>query len=889
METNALLQFVLVFMCYLWHETALTSPFELSPFSTPIPTIPCAVDFHTKSAHCARRKLNAIPDNLPVDITILDLSQNKLQRLHHDSFISHLFLVELDLSRNSITFIETSTFAPLEHLRELILTANTNLNVIQSDMFEGFHNLMLLDLAECNITVFPNDTFKWLPRIQKLSLKKNALTSVNTTVCPQKGLSFVDFSENLFESITNDTFTFKCTCDELFLHSNPLRVVNPSVIASLKVKTLSVGVGSIHVDEASTTQVYTDLFAGCARSAITELNVIDFDARAYEAVGELTRRKLDVFRLECPNIQMNLDLDEDLYIFQSLSLVRKMHISNSNIKTLRPGYFKGMADLSELHLSNNRIFSINGSLSSWDVSLLHLDLSANSLFRVDNASFAGLDNLASLDLSNNRRLFYFSISLPNLEYLNISGTAVAVCLDFVAPNLISFYFADRLPRKFVGTSFFDTLTRFQGMKSLHKIDISRSKIYLSELFDAVKIMSLFNSLANLTSLYLQSNKIQRLQSGMLPGLSSLDELNLRQCQISYVEQGVFKDLHSLVILHLDDNNIVNLPPATFATTSQIMAVYLHHNKLSYLAEELFLNTTMLINLTLFRNELEQLNRSTFTPIMSSIKTIDLSENPFLCSCELKWLVQWLRGSKTTLQINKATCSPALDNTLKGVPLTSVDPSTLCPSYLALYLVLPFITIAFLVVITIIHHYRWLIRYKVFLLRSSLLGYKEINDIHDHMNFQFDLNIMFADEDEEWASKIFRPHLEETLPLFQRTAFGDASLPLNMYTLDAFHFIIENSFRSILLLSKAATQDVEFMMKFRIALNHMTNTDMQNTVLIFLEDIPEDEMPYLVKLYLSERRPHIEWVEDERGQVYFWKQLSKLLMMGLRDTDDLLLD
>ena len=82
-----------------------------------------------------------------------------------------------------------------------------------------------------------------------------------------------------------------------------------------------------------------------------------------------------------------------------------------------------------------------------------------------------------------------------------------------------------------------------------------------------------------------------------------------------------------------------------------------------------------------------------------------------------------------------------------------------------------------------------------------------------MNFQFDLNIMFADEDEEWASKIFRPHLEETLPLFQRTAFGDASLPLNMYTLDAFHFIIENSFRSILLLSKAATQDVEFMMKF----------------------------------------------------------------------------
>ena len=887
METNALLKFVMVFLCFLWHETALTSPFELSAFSTTIPTMPCAVDFHAKSAHCDRRKLNTIPENLPVDITILDLSQNNLQSLHHDSFISHVFLVELDLSHNNITFIETSTFAPLKHLRELILTANTNLNIIQSDMFGGSHNLMVLDLAECNITVFPNDTFKWLPRIHKLSLNKNALTFVNTSVCPRKGLFFVDFSENLFESITNDTFTFKCTCDVLFLHSNPLRVVNPSVIASMKVKTLSVGVGSIHVDEASTTQVYTDLFAGCARSALTELNVIDFDARAYEAVGELTRKELDIFRLQCPNIQLNLDGDQ--YVFQSLPRVTEMHISNSNIKTLRPGFFKGMTDLCELHLSNNRILSINGSLSPWDVSLLHLDISANSLFRVDTVSFAGLENLTSLDLSNNRRLFNFSISLPKLEYLNISGTAVGLCLEFVAPSLMSFSFSDRLPRKFVVTTFFDTLTRFQGMKSLQKIDLSRSKIYLSELFDEVKIISLFDGLANLTSLYLQINNIQILRSGMFPGLSSLDELNLRQCRIFHVEQSVFKDLHSLAILHLDDNSIVNLPPALFATTSQIMVVYLHQNRLSYLAEDLFDNTTMLTNLTLFRNELVQLNRSTFTPIMSSIKTIDLSENPFLCSCELKWLVQWLRGSKTTLQINKATCSPALDNTLKGVPLTSVDPSTLCPSYLALYLVLPLLAIVFLVVIAIIHHYRWLFRYKVFLLRLAILGYKEINDIYDHMNFQFDLNIMFADEDEEWASEIFRPHLEEKLPLFQRTAFGDASLPLTMYKLDAFHFIIENSFRSILLLSRAATKDVEFMMKFRIALNHMTNTDMQNTVLIFLEDIPEDEMPYLVKLYLSERRPHIEWVDDERGQVYFWKQLSKLLMMGLRDTDDLLLE
>ena len=77
-----------------------------------------------------------------------------------------------------------------------------------------------------------------------------------------------------------------------------------------------------------------------------------------------------------------------------------------------------------------------------------------------------------------------------------------------------------------------------------------------------------------------------------------------------------------------------------------------------------------------------------------------------------------------------------------------------------------------------------------------------------------------------------------------------------------------------------------MMKLRTALNHVTNTRTQCTLLVFLEDIPDEELPHLVKLYLSEERPYMFWVANEGGRNYFWKKLFKTLKVNLR-CDDLI--
>ena len=124
-------------------------------------------------------------------------------------------------------------------------------------------------------------------------------------------------------------------------------------------------------------------------------------------------------------------------------------------------------------------------------------------------------------------------------------------------------------------------------------------------------------------------------------------------------------------------------------------------------------------------------------------------------------------------------------------------------------------------------------------------------------------------------------MQETLPEMHRIAFGDDDLTLGMHYFDAVYDNVENSFKTVLLLSRAAVQDHIFMTKLRIALNHVTDTQTENMVLVFIEDIPEAELPYLVRLYHTGCGEHLRWEEDEESQEYFWYRLSKIIPVNLK--------
>ena len=120
-------------------------------------------------------------------------------------------------------------------------------------------------------------------------------------------------------------------------------------------------------------------------------------------------------------------------------------------------------------------------------------------------------------------------------------------------------------------------------------------------------------------------------------------------------------------------------------------------------------------------------------------------------------------------------------------------------------------------------------------------------------------------------------VQESLPELDRIAFGDNQI-LGMHYFDAVYDNVENSFKTILLISRAAVQNHIFMTKFRIAMNHVTDTQTENMVLVFIEDIPDAELPYLVRLYQTGYEEHLMWQES---QEYFWYRLSKIMRVNLK--------
>ena len=251
----------------------------------------------------------------------------------------------------------------------------------------------------------------------------------------------------------------------------------------------------------------------------------------------------------------------------------------------------------------------------------------------------------------------------------------------------------------------------------------------------------------------------------------------------------------------------------------------------------------------------------------------------------KWMVTWLRNSSDIVQENDATCSPALENKLRGKLLSKIDPADLCDTHLKPYWLISFIAITLIIITSVIaFQKKWVLRYKLFLLRLAILGYRQSEDTRNHTDFKYDLNVMFTSDDETWASDCFIKQLTEQIPDFQRIVFGDKGLPCGEFYLNAVLYVVEHSFKTVLLVSRASTYDSEFMMKLRIALNHINDTNMQSTTLVFRENITEEEMPYLIRLYICEQMPYLNWEESEEGQNRFWKQLIKQLKVNVRRND-----
>ncbi|XP_072174635.1 toll-like receptor 2 [Diadema setosum] len=157
-----------------------------------------------------------------------------------------------------------------------------------------------------------------------------------------------------------------------------------------------------------------------------------------------------------------------------------------------------------------------------------------------------------------------------------------------------------------------------------------------------------------------------------------------------------------------------------------------------------------------------------------------------------------------------------------------------------------------------------------MLRLCVIGYTEVIDDDE---YQYDINIIFHDYDEEWVVNYLVPQLRDRDPEVV-LCVGDDDLPAAMLRLDAAALVIDNSYKSVFIITNAAINNAWYMAKLRLALQHINHSQRDAILLIFLEDIEDEEMPYIIRLLMSVNRPYLRWSDDPRNRDFFWDELMK---------------
>ncbi|KAM4632515.1 leucine-rich repeat and immunoglobulin-like domain-containing nogo receptor-interacting protein 1 [Discoglossus pictus] len=149
----------------------------------------CDCNPQDRSVLCHRKRHFTVPEGVPTDTRLLDLSRNRIKPLNQDKFSAFPYLEELELSENIMSSIEPGSFNGLFNLRSLGLR-NNRLKLIPLGVFTGLSNLTQLDISENKIVILLDDMFQDLYNLKSLEVGDNDLVYISH--CAFRGLNSLE-------------------------------------------------------------------------------------------------------------------------------------------------------------------------------------------------------------------------------------------------------------------------------------------------------------------------------------------------------------------------------------------------------------------------------------------------------------------------------------------------------------------------------------------------------------------------------------------------------------------------------------------------------------------------------------------------------------------------
>ncbi|XP_050421176.1 leucine-rich repeat-containing G-protein coupled receptor 5 [Adelges cooleyi] len=383
---------------------------------------------------CRNSGLIVVPDDVPANITKLDVASNNITDIDEKAFAQLTLLEDLVIGDNHIKWIHPEAFLNNTRLKRLSLQ-KCQLVRAPCETFQHCRQLATLQLDQNQLTEIDDRCFDQLSQLRNLRLENNKLTKV-----PKQALSLVptlealNLGSNSIVDIANDSFSSLPNLVILLLKRNQIRFVDESAFESLT---------SLRVLELDDNQLDTIPTAIVKLTSLQELSLSGNNIK-YIPDGVLQRSQ----GLALLELKGNPLIGVHPYAFASLPKLRKLVLSEARDLTEFPN-LNGTSALEVLRIDRASIYSIPDSLCFTCPKLKSLDIKWNRLARIPNLNKCR--DLRLLDLANNHISSLEGSLFRNLTHLH--------------DLLLSYNYITSVPQD-----------AFQGLVQLKVLDLESNKI-----------------------------------------------------------------------------------------------------------------------------------------------------------------------------------------------------------------------------------------------------------------------------------------------------------------------------------------------------------------------------------------------------------------------------
>ncbi|XP_068570798.1 toll-like receptor 1 [Cebidichthys violaceus] len=396
--------------------------------------------------------------------------------------------------------------------------------------------------------------------------------------------------------------------------------------------------------------------------------------------------------------------------------------------------------------------------------------------------------------------------------------------------------------------------RVQFMKSLQHLDLSINSLVYDGLGECVWPL-------NITNMTLSSNGLTASVFKCLPkGTESLD---LQNNQVSVIPSSILK-LENLSSLNLNANRLRDLPVCDGFPV---------------------LNELLLKSNSLHAPSMNMLESC------PKLKTLDVSYNPFTCTCPLRSFISLgIKSEKKKSQTGIELLSWPLgyyciypeavrDFTLKDISISEVSCNT---GLLAITIICPSVLVI-IAVVTLCHRLDapWYIGMIWQWTRAKHRARKRHVRPEDLVGVEFHAFVSYSQHDAEWVQNSLLPNLEGTTGGL-RICHHEKNFVPGKTIIENIIACVEKSRRSVFVLSAHFVKSEWCHYELYFASHQRLAWGTDSVVLVLLEPLPQYLIPskyYQLKSMMG-RHTYLEWPQDRAKHRLFWANLRAALQADL---------